>query len=269
MKILENSESNHTETNKSENIIVKKSTFNKLIMGIVTASIVSAFLGGYLLGAETAEPSKIVIRDSVGSTSRPALSQEQLGPQIIQNISLDDDPMSGNPNAEITIIEFSDFQCPFCAKFHAQTLPLIKENYIKSGKVNFVYRDFPITGIHPNAMPAALASECADDQGKFWEYRDMIFENQNIWKNLNTPDAINTFQEYATKLGLDSTEFDLCLGSAKYSQEVNNDLQEGQRYGVTGTPGFFVGNEKIGFTKIIGAQPFPVFQKILDEQLSR
>ena len=267
MKILENSESNHTETNKSENIVVKKSTFNKLIMGIVTASIISAFFGGYFVGVNSVEPEQIYIRNSedvLGTTENKQVTK----PQTVL-VSIDDDPMIGNPNAPITMIEFSDFQCPFCKRFHSDTLPLIQTNYIDTGKVNFVYRDFPITGIHPNAMPAALASECADDQGKFWEYHDMIFENQNIWKNLNTPDAINTFQGYATKLGLDSTEFDLCLSSAKYSQEVNNDLQEGQMYGVTGTPGFFVGNEKIGFTTIIGAQPFPVFQKILDEQLSR
>ena len=270
MSILDNSESNNTGTNKSENIVVKKSTFNKLIMGIVTASIVSAFLGGYMLGAETVEPSDIVIRDTDGSTSsRPSLSQEQMGPQIIQNISLDDDPVRGNPNAEITIIEFSDFQCPFCAKFHSQTLPLLMKNYIETGKVKFVYRDFPITGIHPNAIPTALASECADEQGKFWEYHDMIFQNQGQWKDLELSQTVNLFKQYASELKLNGDEFGTCLDSGKYLYEVNNDYQEGQRYGVTGTPGFFVGNEKIGFTKIIGAQPFSTFQKILDEQLSR
>jgi len=267
MKILENSESNNTQTNKSKNIVVKKSTFNKLIMGIVITSIVSAFLGGYFIGINSVEPEQIFIRnveDVLGTTE----NKQATKPQTVL-VSLDDDPVLGNPNAPITIVEFSDFQCPFCAKFHTQTLPLINENYIKSGKVNFVYRDFPIQSSHPNAMPAALASECADDQEKFWEYHNMIFENQNMWNNLNTPDAINTFKEYATKLGLDSTEFDSCLSSAKYLQEVNKDLQEGQSYGVTGTPGFFVGNEKIGFTKVIGAQSFSAFQKILDEQLSR
>ena len=267
MKILENSESNNTETNKSKNIVVKKSTFNKLIMGIVITSIISAFLGGYFIGINNAESEQIFIRnaeDVLGTTE----NKQATKPQTVL-VSLDDDPVLGNPDAPITIVEFSDFQCPFCAKFHSQTLPLINENYIKSGKVNFVYRDFPIQNSHPNAMPAAVASECADDQGKFWEYHDMIFQNQGQWKDLELIQVVNLFKQYASELKLNEDEFGICLDSGKYLDEINNDLQEGQSYGVTGTPGFFVGNEKIGFTKIIGAQPFSTFQKILDEQLSR
>jgi len=146
-------------------------------------------------------------------------------------------------------------------------LPQIEQNYLSTGKVNFVYRDFPIQSIHPNALPAALASECADDQGKFWDYHDKLFENQRGWEGLDVQAGLITFKEYAQELDLNMVEFNSCLDSEKYSQEVANDLKDGRNYEVTGTPAFFVGNDKIGFTKIIGAQPFSSFQAVLDNQL--
>ena len=269
MKVLENPEPD------SENIIVTKSSFNKLIMAIVSASILAAFLGGYLLGMQTAEPYYDTTDKIDGMAVSPQKlaptpslpTQEQFGPQISRSISVDDDPMKGNPDAAITIVEFSDFQCPFCAKFHENTLRQIEQNYISTGKVNFVYRDFPIQSIHPNAIPAALASECADDQGKFWEMHDMIFENQRSWQDLQIVQSTSLFKEYAVKINLDSDEFDSCLDSGKHIGEIQNDLDDGRAYGVTGTPGFFVGNEEIGFTKLIGAQPFASFQRVIDGQL--
>ncbi|KEQ56308.1 Na antiporter NhaA 2 protein [Marine Group I thaumarchaeote SCGC RSA3] len=250
-------------------ISVSKSTFNRLIVAIVAVSIVSAFLGGYVVGGETAEPKEVVIREAVPNLQPSTASQQQFGPQIIRNISFDDDPMKGNLNASITIVEFSDFQCPFCAKFHETTLPLIEQNYIQTGKVNFVYRDFPIQNIHPNAVPAALASECADDQGKFWKMHDMIFEDQQIWKDLPIAQSVALYKQYASELGLDSSEFDSCLDSGKYIEEIQNDLNDGRTYGVSGTPGFFVGNADIGFTPISGAQPYSTFQRVIDGQLNR
>ena len=184
-------------------------------------------------------------------------------------VSLDDDPIRGEPNAPITIVEFSDFQCPFCARFHSNTWPQLEQNYISTGKVNFVYRDFPIQSIHPNAIPAALASECADEQGKFWEYHDKLFENQRGWQGLDFQTGVSTFKEYAQELDLNMEEFNSCLDSEKYAQEINKDYQDGREYGVTGTPGFFIGNEKIGFTKITGAQPYSVFQRLIDGQLEQ
>lgn len=256
--------------NKSENIFIKKSTFNKLIIGIFIASIIVTFLIGYMFGAQTNESSEITINEisDINLNSAPS-PQEQFGPQIIRNISVDDDPMKGNPDAPITIIEFSDFQCPFCAKFHEETLPQLEQNYISTGKVNFVYRDFPIQSTHPNAVPAAFASECADDQGKFWEMHDMIFENQRVWQGLQIQQSMSLFRDYAVEIGLNTDEFDSCMSSGKYAEEIQNDLDDGRKYGVTGTPGFFVGNEEIGFTKLIGAQPFSSFQRVIDGQLGR
>jgi len=254
---------------QDEQITVNKSTYNRLIIAIISVAIVSAFLGGYVVGGETAEPKEVIIRETVQSSQARQTTQEQFGPQIIRNISLDDDPMKGNPDASITIVEFSDFQCPFCAKFHQSTLPQIEQNYISTGKVNFVYRDFPIQSIHPNAVPAALASECADDQGKFWEIHDMIFKNQRNWQGLEIAESASLFREYGIEIGLDTDEFDSCMTSGKHLEEIQNDLNDGRTYGVTGTPGFFVGNEKIGFTKLVGAQPYSSFQRVIEQQLAR
>ncbi len=258
------------EDKKSDKqITVNKSTFNRLIMAIVAVAVVSAFLGGYVVGGQTAEPKEIIMRETIQNPQAKQTSQEQLGPQIIRNISIDDDPMKGDPDASITIVEFSDFQCPFCAKFHETTLPQLEQNYIKTGKVNFVYRDFPIQNIHPNAAPAALASECADDQGKFWEMHDLIFENQQIWKDLPISQSVELYKKYALDIGLDSNEFDSCMDSGKHLDEIQKDLNDGRAYGISGTPGFFVGNEKIGFIPITGAQPYSTFQRVIDGQLNQ
>lgn len=256
-----------SEVKNEDSISISKSLLKKIIIAGIIGAILSAFFVGYFVGINNVEPEKIFIQnaeDILDTTENKPVPK----PEIIF-ISLDDDPVLGNPDAPLTIVEFSDFQCPFCAKFHTQTLPLIRDNYIKTGKVKFVYRDFPISAIHPNALPAALASECADEQGKFWQYHDMIFENQRNWQDLDLVQSTSTFKKYAVSLGLDSSKFDSCLDSGKYVDEIQNDLDDGRAYGVTGTPGFFVGNEKIGYTKVIGAQPFDAFQKILDAQLNR
>jgi protein-disulfide isomerase len=188
-------------------------------------------------------------------------------PNAPVKISIDDDPIIGNPDAPITIIEFSDFQCPFCARFHTQTLPLIMNEYIQDGKVRLVFRDFPIQSIHPNAVPASVAAECANEQSKFKEMHDALFENQNEWNNQETVDALALFSQYAAEIKLDQEIFDACLTNGKYIEEIRNDLDDGRDYGVSGTPGFFVGNDQIGYVELKGAQPFENFKKIIDAQL--
>jgi protein-disulfide isomerase len=249
------------------NVIIKKSTFNKLIIGVVAITIISAFFGGYFVGVNSVEPEQIYIRNSedvLGTDDNKQLTK----PQTIF-VSINDDPIIGNPNAPVTIIEFSDFQCPFCKRFHDDTFPLIQTNYIDTDKVNFVYRDFPIQSTHPNALPAALAAECADDQKKFWSYHDKIFQNQGEWKNLELNQTVTLFKQYASELKLNEDEFGACLDSGKYLDEVNNDYQDGQKYGIEGTPGFFIGNDKLGYTKVSGAKPYQSFQTVLDETLTK
>ncbi len=238
--------------------------------GISVISILAAFLAMNTLVLPD-QPLVLVEQPKPTSTQPPLPVQQPTqpsGPQIIQ-VSLDDDPVKGNPDAAITIVEFSDFQCPFCKRFHQTTLPLIQENYIDTGKVKFVYRDFPIESLHPNgAFPAAVASECADEQGMFWQYHDKIFQNQKNWERLAADGVVNELKAYAVQLGLGTNQFNDCLNSGKYLDEVNKDLRDGNSYGVTGTPAFFIGNEESGYIKLTGAQPYSVFQNVLDQMLA-
>ena len=188
-------------------------------------------------------------------------------PMVPVKISSDNDPVIGSQDAAITIIEFSDFQCPFCARFHIQTLPIIMDEYINEGKVKLVFRDFPIQSIHPNAVPASVAAECANEQEKFKEMHDILFERQKEWSNQETSGAIELFNQYAREMELKEEQFESCLTSAKYVEEIQKDLNDGRTYGITGTPGFFIGNDEIGFIELKGAQPFESFKKVIDSQL--
>ena len=249
----------------------KKSTPTGLIIALVAVVAVAAFFAGsYFSNLDSDTVTQSELEDAI-SRLEAKLDRVQVQPSAAPpqplRISADDDPIRGDPNAPITIIEFSDFQCPFCARFHTQTLPSLMEEYINTGKVNFVYRDFPIQSIHPNALPASVAAECANEQEKYWEYHDILFEKQSSWSRLDSNTAIATFSQFAQDIELEMEQFNSCLASGKYLQEVQNDLNDGRDYDITGTPGFFIGNDEIGFVKLNGAQPFDSFKRIIDAQL--
>ena len=264
--------SSESEVNQNNNgqIAVKKSTFNSIIIGLIVAVAVAAFLAGsYTSNLNQNQISEEVLDEALAKLELKLL-QNQLPtkqPAVSVMISADDDPIIGNPDAPITIIEFSDFQCPFCARFHTQTLPLILEEYIEQGKVKLVFRDFPIQSIHPNALPASVAAECANEQDKFIEMHDMLFEKQNEWNKLEPADTLSLFSQYASNMELEQNAFDSCLTGGKYIEEIKNDLNDGREYGVSGTPGFFVGNDQVGYVELKGAQPFDSFKKVIDAQL--
>jgi protein-disulfide isomerase len=186
---------------------------------------------------------------------------EAEGQEGVVEISVDDDPALGSEDAPVVIVEFSDFQCPFCKRFHQQTLPLIISEYVEAGKVRFVFRDFPLTRIHPQAEPAAQAAECADEQGKFWEMHDLLFERQTEWSG--NPQARAIFESYARELELDEPEFSACLEAGRYAEEIRKDLQDGVRYGVSGTPAFFING-----VKLEGAWPFGKFIELIEAALA-
>ncbi|MEM4347151.1 MAG: DsbA family protein [Candidatus Altiarchaeota archaeon] len=189
-------------------------------------------------------------------TTTTVIAQQPSQGSRIQ-VSVDNDPVKGQKDAKVTIVEFSDFQCPFCARFFQQTLPQIDRDYIKTGKVKFVYRDFPLS-FHQYAQKAAEAAECANEQGKFWQYHDILYGNQSDWSS----GGITKLKEYAKKLDLDTKKFDECLDSGKYFQEVQKDFSDGQSYGVSGTPTFFING-----IKLVGAQPYETFKKIIEQEL--
>lgn len=196
---------------------------------------------------------------------QPAVQKEEPENKILTAEQIaklpDDDSVIGDPNAPITLVEFSDFQCPYCARFFKTTLPLIEENYIKTGKVKLIYRDFPI-GRHAQAELTAQAAECADEQGKFKQMHNLLFTEQESWAG--NEEARKLMKEYAKQLDLDTKQFNECLDSNKYAQEVRKDLIDGATAGISGTPGFFV-NGKV----ISGAMPYEeVFKPIFDAELA-
>jgi protein-disulfide isomerase len=170
-------------------------------------------------------------------------------------IKVDYDParLRGDENAPITIVEFSDFQCPFCKKAH----PIVKELLSKyPGKVRLAYRDFPLSEIHPAALIAAEASRCAAEQGKFWQYHDRLFETQNQLDRAS-------LGKNAEELGLDRSQFDDCMNSGKFRAQIGRDFQDGTRAGVTGTPAFFING-----VALTGALPLAAFEKAVEEELA-
>lgn len=194
------------------------------------------------------------LKNIAGQVVQAAQNNEQQPSRI--DASADNDPVKGSKDAKVTIIEFSDFQCPFCGKFFAQTLPLIEKNYIETGKVKMVYRDFPLD-FHQYSQKAAEAAECANEQGKFWEYHNKIFENQDALDS-------GSLKKYARDLSLDTAKFNDCLDSGKMASEVQKDFDDGTKYGVSGTPTFFING-----IKLVGAQPYNAFEKIIEQELSK
>ena len=171
----------------------------------------------------------------------------------ILSVSADDDPSVGPANAPVTIVEFSDFQCPYCKL----SLPTIKEILAKyPDKVRVVYRDYPGPN-HPHAQQAAEAAQCAGDQGKFWEYHNSLFDRQ-------TPGSGWNFTELAKEIGLNQDAFVTCLNTGRYREEVAKDLQDGFKLGVTSTPTFFINGRPL-----VGAKPFAEFQDVIDGLLKQ
>ena len=191
----------------------------------------------------------------VPTQAQPSPTPTQQQP-IRQNIDLGDAPVLGDKNAPVTIVEFSDFQCPYCGRFFTQTLPSIKKDYIDTGKAKLVFRDFPLS-FHPNAAPAAEAAECANEQGKYWGYHDKLFENQDSLSS-------ELYLTLAEELGLDSDKFKTCIESNKYSEEVQADFSYGAKVGVSGTPTFFING-----LKLVGAQPYEAFKQMIDAELAK
>lgn len=168
-----------------------------------------------------------------------------------------DEHIKGNKNAKITLVEYSDFECPFCSRF-TPTVDAVLENY--PDDVRIVYRHFPLRSIHQNAAPAANASECAGEQGKFWEYHDLLFANNT---NLNAA----TYSKLAKDLGLNVSKFDDCVSSDKYASAVQEDEASAQAAGGRGTPYSILIGPDGQTVPISGAQPFPVVDAAIQQML--
>ena len=173
---------------------------------------------------------------AVNNAPQPAAAGDKVDVKVTSS-----DHVRGNKNAKITIVEFSDYQCPFCSRFH-ETMKQVMAKY--PTQVRWVFKHFPLESIHPYAKKAALAAECANEQNKFWEYTDEIYTNQTSLNDAYLSTA-------AKNIGLDTKRFDSCLASSKYASRVAADMSQAQTYGVRGTPGSFING-----TVIPGAVPF-------------
>lgn len=183
-------------------------------------------------------------------------NSNQVSPQaLMENGS----PLMGDPGARITIVEFGDYQCTYCHAFHQNTKDQLIQDYVNTGKVNFVFRDFPLNG--PASVLAAQAAYCAGDQNKYWQYHDELYNN---WGGENTG-WVNqkSLDQFANNVNLDLTEFDTCISDKKYEQKVMDNQQFGTKLGVNATPSFIIFSDKKIIT-IVGAQPYSVFKQALD-----
>jgi len=185
-----------------------------------------------------------------------------------------DSPILGNLSATVNMIEFSDYECPFCQAAEGVNqdmindikngkpdwqapVPNIIKEYVDTGKVRLIFRQFPV---HPTSIYPSLASKCAQEQGKFWEYHKILFQNYNALDTTN-------LKKYAANLSLNISQFNDCFDSKKYEQSIQTDLTDGQNLGVSGTPTFFIGNDETGYVKIVGAASFSDFKQVIDSKL--
>jgi protein-disulfide isomerase len=185
-------------------------------------------------------------------------------PEVMARISVAGSPMLGNPEAPLTLVEFSDYQCPYCARFAQTTLPALKAEYIDTGELRYVFRDFPLDRTHPLARKAAEAAHYAGEQGHYWAMHDLLFRHQKALQR-------EQLQTYAQHLGLDAMAFDTCIEQGKYAAAVQQDLDDAAAAGVRGTPGFSLGRSGPDGTlqgvAIKGAQPLTAFREAIERLL--
>jgi protein-disulfide isomerase len=245
---------------------VKKVSKNNVMIGIMAVGVVLLIAISLQLSSVNkhlkAMDSKLgSLEDFFSKIKQPSPTQqapeenEKKVPVDMKTLA-DDDAFKGSEDAPVTIVEFSDFECPFCARFYKQTLGKIEEEYIKTGKVKLVYRDYPLP-FHTHAQKAAEAAECAGEQGKFWEMHNKLFEE-------GVKGGVESFKQFAADIGLDTEKFNDCLDSGKMAEEVQKDMKDGSAAGIRGTPGFIINGQLVS-----GAQPFENFKRVIESELAK
>lgn len=235
---------------------------------LIAAVIISGTILYSKLGPASGSPTTIAGNPNL------AAADQQLGhqpPGNLNQVSTDDDPALGDKNAPLTIVEFSDYECPFCKRSFDQVLPELKKNYIETGKLKLVYRDFPLS-FHTNAHKEAEAAECArsqSDDATYFKFHDQIFTRTT---SNGVGLALSQLPIIARGLNLNVSQFQQCLDSGKFRDEVDKDISDGTSAGVSGTPAWFIGrsskNGVINGRFVVGAQPFPTFKAVIDEELN-
>lgn len=229
------------------------------ILGIVGGVLVLCTIGFFILLS-------MVLRGGVdlgGSKYQPSAVAPAPSPSAVPEGQVGevapvtkDDHVRGSAKADVTLIEYSDFECPFCGRFHPSMVQLMNEY---EGKVKWVYRHFPLS-FHPQATPAANASECASEQGKFWEYADKLIENQSALSDAK-------YSEIAVGLGLNKSKFESCYSSKKYQARITADQAGGSTAGITGTPGTIIIGKDGSKQLVPGAVPYEQLKAMVDQAL--
>ena len=258
----------------------QKETFainiNSLLIPISIILIGIMIAGAIFFGLRSSQSSSVQVQEpaEILGEAIPAQPPSEPRPQANQEVktSIDDDAVLGNKEtAKVAIVEFSDFECSFCNRFRTQTLPQIKKDYLDTGKAIFVYRDLPLDFHNPAAEQEAMAAECAKEQGgdkAYYQYHDKIFDTS---PGNGEGVGLDGLVKIANEIGLNGNQLISCLESEKYKEEVAKDAADAAKAGIRGTPGFVIGKlGKDGSVEgpvVSGAQPYSVFQSIIDQQL--
>ncbi len=237
---------------------------DKKVLGIIVVLVaVASFLGGATFTQWQTQKQGTPSPKEEATPSPTAQQPEEppavLGAEDRGKIESGGAAVKGEEGSAITIVEFSEYECPFCKRYVDETYPQILDEY--GDKIRYIFRDYPLP-FHPQAQKMAEVARCAGDQDQYWEMHDLLFENRDKWAEKQDVSADVT--GYVSQLGLDKEEFDDCLDSGKYTQAVKDDMALGQSVGVQGTPTFFINGQRL-----VGAQPFSAFKAIIDAELGQ
>lgn len=229
------------------------------LVGLGGAVAIFANQGNWPVIAPTLVPTMTV---PPTATSTPATAVTAMPTLVVTpKPSVRVDRIKGNPAAKVTIVEYSDFQCPYCGVYATEVYPKLDDRYIKTGKVRYVFRAVVLPQ-HRQAQKATEAAECAGDQGRFWEMHDMLFAKQLQWADKGG--AVETFKGYAQTLGLNEAAFQGCLDGGKYADVPAENLADARKIGITGTPTFLINNRLLP-----GAYPLEAFIQVIEEELAK
>jgi protein-disulfide isomerase len=239
--------------------------------GVIVASLLAAPLAAQQAGndelkkeIENVKESLKTIQKDIQEIKALLQSRPAAAPQNVV-LDLGKNPFKGSRDARLTLVEFSDYQCPFCGRHVRETMPQIDKEYVETGKVKYVFLDLPLESIHKSAFKAAEAAHCADEQGKYWEMHDRLFGNQK---------ALEPWTPHAEAVGLDVAKFEACMAAARPADEIRQDMAQAQKAGITGTPAFYLAYTDPGSTKVKtltalkGARPYADFKAAIDALLA-
>ena len=239
---------------------IEKVNFQKAVIGILMLVVIG---GAFWVGRLTTE---LKLLKSPGGKAANQAAQPQvaaasrLADDVWQVVLKEPAAVQGEGNAPVTLVEFTDYQCPFCKRAFEQTYPEIKKQYMDTGKVRYLVHDLPLA-IHPNAPAAALAARCAGEQGKYWLMHDEIFVNQDEWANGKVDELM---KQYAKAVGVNQSQFNSCYDGEKYQAAIEADTKLANELGATGTPTFFINGRTL-----VGAQPIAAFKAVIEEELKK